>query len=333
MPIDSVIVHHIKTEPGQISELNLREELQPLNDYSETLFAELKRSFLARITREHGTFNNEGSPSLLQFELDAYFANRSNYVEMTSALMERLKTRLEEQKVELNADISFFLEQSDEQQNFYIFVHRRNEMITLNPQMEIIRSEVVDTGASLFGIKVDLTEWKQHDNYVYLSMLPPKGDKRLLEIFNELTGFANGLNKAEDTQAFLQGVDAYSKTIPQEQATEFKNHVIDFCLSQDQRDEPVNYRELTSEIDGIDGDAFIKTMNDFRPEAGEELMMDRRKLQRYVKFAGRDKDLAISFSSFQLNHKVYYQAENDTLTITGLPSALRKQLKTHLEEE
>jgi nucleoid-associated protein len=152
-------------------------------------------------------------------------------------------------------------------------------------------------------------------------------------VFTELTGFARGLNKDEDTQLFLDGIDEFSKIMPQEKAAAFKTQVVDYCISQEQRDEPVHYRELSRSLDDVDSEAFVNTMTQYTPENGEEVMMDRRKLRKYVKFAGRDKDLAISFSSFQLNHKVHYQPDSDTLTITGIPSALRKQLQEHLDNK
>jgi nucleoid-associated protein len=77
----------------------------------------------------------------------------------------------------------------------------------------------------------------------------------------------------------------------------------------------------------------MSTIASHRPGDEEEgLMMDRRALRRYVKFAGRDKDLAISFSSYQLHHRVHYDTESDTLSITGIPKALRSQLLGHLKE-
>jgi nucleoid-associated protein len=62
-------------------------------------------------------------------------------------------------------------------------------------------------------------------------------------------------------------------------------------------------------------------------------VVDRRSLRRYVKFAGREKDLAISFSSYQLDERVRYDVEGDTLHISGIPAALRKQLLGHIKGE
>ena len=77
---------------------------------------------------------------------------------------------------------------------------------------------------------------------------------------------------------------------------------------------------------------LLEVLYSHAPEGEQELMVDRRSLRRYVKFAGREKDLAISFNSYQLNKRVQYDADTDTLSINGLPKALRNQLLGHLKE-
>jgi nucleoid-associated protein len=89
---------------------------------------------------------------------------------------------------------------------------------------------------------------------------------------------------------------------------------------------------LSQALDGVDSAGFSSYLADHLPGGDGRLLLDRKSLQRYVKFAGRERDLAISFSSHQLNRRVHYQAETDTLSITGLPKMLRSQLLGHVEE-
>jgi nucleoid-associated protein len=97
-------------------------------------------------------------------------------------------------------------------------------------------------------------------------------------------------------------------------------------LNQDRQDEPVDVRELSFALDDIDREAFVSTVEQEQP-----FYIDRRSMQRYVKFSGREKDLSISFSSSQLNDRVVFDAGSDTLSIKGLPKALRDQLLGHLK--
>ena len=184
----------------------------------------------------------------------------------------------------------------------------------------------------MFGIKVDLHEWLMAKHYAYLSFVPPRGSRGLADSFTALTGFTAGLDKADSTEAFLAGVEAFAKHVDQDQVTSYRNQVVDYCAHQEQRDAPVDLHELSRSVEGIDGDRFSQFMSYYTPERDNTLMVDRRSLRRYVKFAGREKDLAISFSSYQLNSRVHYNPDKDTLSIEGIPRALRDQLLKHMNQ-
>ena len=107
-------------------------------------------------------------------------------------------------------------------------------------------------------------------------------------------------------------------------------------MEQDGQDAPVKLEELAKSVEGINPDEFVRIVASHtggESESEQELVVDRRSLRRYVKFAGREKDLAISFSSYQLDDRVRYDVESDTLHITGIPKALKKQLLAHINGE
>jgi len=333
MPLKHAIAHRINSNSEGEVELTLREQELPLEGASETLLNKLKASFLARISREHGSFNPEVPPSPLQQGLQALLDDGQDFVAMSSELLQWLKQQLAEHKVALYAHLLLFVEQSFDHHLFHLFVAGQSESLTLNEELAIVPSFAIDTGPSLFAIKVDLAEWRQRKDYAYLSLLPPRGNQLLGELFSQLTGFSNGLNKQEATLAFLEGVESYARQLPEERVDEYRNQVVEYCMEREQQDAPVQLRALAESMAEIDADSFVRTVAGKHSEEAPELRLDRRSLRRYVKFAGREKDLSISFNSYQLNKRVHYDAGSDTLSINGLPSALRKQLQGHVEED
>jgi nucleoid-associated protein len=330
MPLEHAIAHHLVCTNEGKAELTLRDGELPLEGYSEELFAKLKGGFLSRISREHGSFDGEGESSPLQRALEGYLAGEQEFSAMSGTLLQTFRQQLEQGKVEFNGHLLLFVEKSFEHHLFHLFVAGQNQSLRLNEALEVVPSFAIDTGSSLFGIKVDLAEWKERRDYAYLSLLPPRGNPPLLEAFRALSGFSNGLNKQEATLTFLEGIEAYARELPQEKVDDYRNRVVEYCMEKEEQDAPVALRELAGNIDDIDSDAFVRTVTQHTEEQ-PEVMLDRRSLRRYVKFAGREKDLAISFNSYQLNKRVHYDAESDTLSINGLPSALRKQLQGHME--
>jgi len=333
MPITHFITHRLLRTADAPARLSLRGDELSTEGRGEALLAKLKSAFLGRIAREHGSFAAEGEErSPLEQGLEGFLADEIPFARLSNDLMTWLRRAVDECAAELDAHFLFFAEEGPGRHLFYLFVARQQESLAISEELDVTANYAIDTGHSLFGIKVDLIEWKEHGHYAYLSLLPPRGDPALSDAFYRLTGFGNGLNKAEATLAFLEGVESFSRQMPDETADEFRHQVVEYCMEQEERDAPVDFRELAGTLDGVDTDHFVRTLTERAPDNRPDLMMDRRSLRRYVKFAGREKDLAISFSSHQLNQRVRYDPQQDTLTIHGLPRSLREQLLGHLKD-
>jgi len=332
MSIQHVCLSHISYSPDAgLSKSRPSSEL-PTEVESEQLLADLKRSFLARISREHGSFSTEKHECGFADELNKFIDKNSTFLELGSALSEKMESLIEAQKAEFDAHLLFFVEKSVGNHFFYLFVAGMNKALSIDSELQLTTCRSIDSSSSLYGIKVDLIEWKEHENYAYISLLPPR-NQEMAALFTQFTGFVNGLDKREQTLAFLNGIENFSQTIPEEQKNDYRSKVVEYCTECDEMDAPVDLSVLVREVEGIDRDEFMSAMSDYTPEDEGPLMVDRRSLRQYVKFAGRERDLAISFSAHQLNNRVQYDAQNDTLSITGLPKALRKQLQGHLKED
>ena len=338
MPITHAIAHQLHRGADTPAQLSLRADELATEGASEALLAKLKGSFLARISREHGSFATEGDTALLPRLLQQFLDDKLDFITLSRDFTTALQTQLDEAKIELDAHLLFFIEKSFDHHLFTLFIARQSESLTVNDELEITSSYAIDNGPSLFGIKVDLVEWRERKNYACLSLIPPRGNPLLSEAFYGLTGFSNGIDKEAATLAFLEGVEAFAKEVPQEQQKEYRNQVVEYCIEQDGQDAPVKLEELAKVVEGINPDEFVRivashTGGENESEQEQELVVDRRSLRRYVKFAGREKDLAISFSSYQLDDRVRYDVDSDTLHITGIPKALKKQLLGHINGE
>ncbi|MFC1747523.1 nucleoid-associated protein [Pseudomonadota bacterium] len=334
MPITHVTAHFLQRAADAEAKLSLRQDELAVDENKDELLDKLKNSFLSRLARKHGSFNAEDEPSLLATELDRFLNEEHSFSEMSATLMKKLESGVNEKEVDLKSHFLFFLESMSDQHNiFYLFVVSQNESLAISDSLEVTPSYSVDTGPSMFGIKVDLAEWKVRKNYAYLSYLPPRSNTLLAEVFDELSGFGAGVDKTEATEGFLKGVEAFAKQVPEEKVNEYRAKVVDYCVEQDEKDEPINIRGLSKELEGIDCEQFVREVLPHNPAGEEELRVDRRSLRRYVKFSGRDKDLSVSFSTYHLNGRVTYNDETDTLSIHGLPNALRSQLLAHIKSE
>lgn len=332
MSIDALIIHRLRHTPDSGPSVTPGRQPLPLDERAGALIDALQSSFLSRLTREHGSFAGDGEPAPLARELDAYATGKQDFATLTGRLLEHWRPLLEGAPQPVEADVICFADSHGDGQVFHLLVAGYKDAFSVDADLALTTSRHLDLGPSLFGIKVDLHEWRSAKHYAYLSLVPPRGNPALADSFSALTGFTRGLDEADSTEAFLAGVEAFAKQVDGDQVADYRRQVVDYCARQEQRDAPVDLGELARAVDGIDGERFGRFMADYAPPDDGALMLDRRSLRRYVKFAGRERDLAISFAASQLNSRVHYDPERDTLSIEGLPRALREQLLRHLHQ-
>ncbi len=330
MSISHFIVHQISAVEAGGTALNLGFREIALSKGTHDLIDKLKGAYLGRLGREHGSFAKDLPEAPLPKHLDAYLNKEITFLELTVKLMEKFKTLLDGQGEALDGHPIFFLEDAFDGQFLNCFIPAYKTAYTTGDDLQVEATSFLDFGASLFGVRINITEWKEHQNYTYLSLMPPRGNKTLNDVFTQWCGFGEGVDKVENTHRFLEGVEAFAPKVPEAEVSQYRNQVVDFCVEQNGRDAPVDLGELSRSVDSVDSEQFAEFMTDYAPQGEGALRMDPRGLKKYVKFTGREKDLAISFSSDQLNSRVHYNQDKDTLSIEGIPKALRDQLLAHL---
>ena len=336
MPITHLIAHHIEKQIDEDSILSLRKSELENNAQQLTLFNALKNSFNTRISRKHGSFDDESKTVFLASEINHFLQDENQFENFTANFMKSVDEFVSKHNGELNAHFLFFIESNEKQNVFYLFIVHRNEYLTFSDTLEIMPSYSIDTGSTLCGLKLHIDDWQQRPKYHYLTLVPPKGNDVLSDALHELSGFGNKIDKAKSTKAFLENVESFSKQIPEEKQQEFREKIIDYCEEQEAKDEAVHIPTLSKSLEGIDCEKFIRQMLPHNPvqgsdESEEEILVDKRSLRRYVKFSGRDKDLSLTFSSNQLNVSIFYDERAETLVIQNIPKSLKKQLQNHLK--
>ncbi len=330
MPISHFITHRIFNTADSKIATELRQDELPSSDLLESFAAEIKQAYMSRISREHGKFGTEKEDRLLADLLDHLAEERISFLQLSETLLEALKHALEDGQQEINGHAIFFQEKIYQNEYFYLIIAKQRESLTINGKLEVEKVHSIDLGPSLVVAKIDITEWKKNQNNAYLTITIPRANKSFAEAFRTVVGFSDGINKAEDTQELLNTVEGFTKNISDEQVSGYRTQVVEYCMEQELMDSPVELAGLSQAIDAVNSDEFSRYLADNLPGGEQQIRMDRKSLRSYVKFAGREKDLAVSFSSHQLNKRINYNAGSDTLSITGLPKTLRGQLLRHL---
>ncbi len=133
----------------------------------------------------------------------------------------------------------------------------------------------------------------------------------------------------EETREFLDIIDQYAETIPEEKVREYKSQVLDYCVEQDRVGQPVVFEEISTQLDEKQPQQFSNFISENQQLPKPEIRTDRSSLKRYIRFFGRDKNMSISFSADMFGENIVYDEQAGTLTIKEIPKSLRQQFQKH----
>lgn len=332
MAITHFVTHRIYKQAESDVTLELRAEEAQIDQQVESFAAALKRAYQSRASREHGRFGSDVEGAVLETLIQPLLADESAFLNMSEQFAQQLKQALDNKQLELDGHLIMMREVALDLEVLYLFITNYKESIAINNHLNVEPIQYVDLGASLLALKVDVSLVRQGMSDFYLSVTTPRSNKELVEVFRSLSGFSDALDKEKETQSFLQNVETFAKQVPEEQVNTFKTQVVDYCIERDKLDEPVEFVALSHAVDGINADAFVDALSAGGDggDAQTAVRVDRGSLKRYSKFSGREKDVAVSFSPELLGDRVKYDIDTDTLTLTGIPKLLRRQLKEYI---
>lgn len=334
MAISHLIAHRIqRLTPSTGATLQLREADIERDGKIEECCREMKLCFIKKLSKNHGKFSNDMATHPMSSWLKECTEERLGYVSFTHKAMQHFKLCLDKGEALIDAFV-FFVQESFEhgdELSIYIVDHQNAQYIDGNLTLQ--DSLYLNSNTINLAAKINLREWLGDDEQVnYLSVLIWRGEKELSDAFSEFTGFSDKVDIKEDTEAFLEVVDTYTKALPEEEAVETRERVVNYCMEQDKAGERVLISELSSHINEEDEKAFEKHLFEQKPHFKRELIPDRPQLRQYIRISGRDDLLSMSFDSKCLGETVVYDAESDSLVIHKIPSALKTKLMQHMRK-
>ncbi|GAB3106701.1 nucleoid-associated protein [Aestuariicella hydrocarbonica] len=334
MPLTHCIAHAIRRSGTEAPvEASLREQSLPATSYLEELVRELKHSYVGKAGKQYGQFDSDLSVSVVAQWLREFREERLSFERFTVKATEHFQSLLSDTDVVLDGHILFAIESLADADSLYVYLLLHNEGVYLDGDLSLQTSRFLDVRGVLLGAKVDMTAWRSEEGGSYLSVLRARGDKDLTDQFWRWIGFADQRDISSETTAFLDVVSAYSDTLKDEDVQVYRNKVVDYCLEQDKRGEPVVIRELSEHVDDAAPEKFEQFIRQSQGEATPaQLIPDRRQLKQYIRISGRNDLLSMSFAAECLGETIVYDREDDSLTIRNIPAPLKLRLIKHMQK-
>jgi nucleoid-associated protein len=322
-------------QPGQPARIKPGASLnEPGGDY-EALHKQMKRLFNSKPGKKYGRFTEDVSESPFSAWLKDYLADKQSFSSLTDRLFAQWQELLTGSQDEHQGYLMLVHEALADSDVVYLLIVESDGALRFDGNQALDTTDVLSLSRLNLALRIELDDWQGDtpaDNY--LTLVHARGTGEIGDLFIRLAGFTNQVDVEKETLTFLDAVEAFAKQADApEEAGKVRNRAYEFCKEQHALGEPVAVEALSGYLDEDRPERFKQFAAESRdiPE-NTILHPDHRKVKKLVRIAGSGGGMSVSFSSDLVNQAVYYDRDNDALTITRLPKALREQLQRYLEE-
>lgn len=335
MPIQHCIVHLIEKKPdGTPALLHARDtELAP-SQALENLLADLNDSYNAKQGKAWGLFHPESGAYPFSGWLSAYLEGDQDFTAFSLKAVEQLKKLMEESNLSVGGHVLFAHYQQGMTDYLSIALLHHSEGIAVTDTLDVASAKHLDLAQLHLAARINLSEWRNNANSKqYISFIKGKNGKKVSEYFRDFIGCQEGVDSPSETRTLLKAFSDFveSEDLPEEQAREKTDVLVDYATTQSRAGQPITLNELSELIDGERPKAFYDHIRNKDYGLSPEIPADKRTINQFRRFTGRAEGLSISFESHLLGSKIEYDEAKDMLIIRQVPTQLKDQLKRRKE--
>jgi nucleoid-associated protein len=329
MTLQHCIIHCIeRTIPGADVTTTLRDQENNNAGSAYSLFEQLKQSYQRSSQKQYGYFDRDISDNPVPAWLKEQQQGKSSFPRTSQRLLEQLQQKMGENDEAFSAHIMIALETIMDQEQIYIFWLNHVESMHIDNSIEVAPTQFIDGNKLQYGARLYIGEWLDECSQKYLSIITSRGNKHISNAFSDFLGFSTGLDLVEETSEFLNIVDQYADSLPDEKSNDYKGKILDYCVEQDKQGAPVVFENISTQLNEDEPKSFSTFISARQETPKTEIYTDRTSLKRYVRYFGRDKNMSISFSADLFGEGIIYDETSGTLTIKQIPKSLKQQLKS-----
>lgn len=274
---------------------------------------------------------SESNGKALPCALRAWHDQNTDFDALSWAIAESFEEGLREWDDTFRGHLMVATQVMFEQRFLWVYWLQEREAWEVDAQGELRAVASVDTGQLKYAASVQVSTWAKDPEALSLTMVTARGVPELTQSFENAFQLIDEQDKLAETGKFLEVVEGYAELLDDEQAAETRKEVVSYCLDKARSGEEADIKELSGQLNPSEPEAFANFVYEHDQDARAPANPDAKSLKDYVRFAGRDKDLSISFSSHLVGHGVTYNATENSLLLEQLPAALKEQLERHIK--
>ncbi|NOR69014.1 MAG: hypothetical protein GQ532_04860 [Methylomarinum sp.] len=333
MNINHIIVHSIEKEQHQTAiTLHLRTEELQVDDKVVSLLEGVRSVYTNKTGKAFGMLgiNRSFSRELKKFQQDEI-----EFIEFTNVAMNELKGHMAQEPLATGGYLLFSDFNNNGKHYFMVIMLKSKDGLSFDDELKLMDAHHLELDKLHFAARVDVDSWLSDAGENNVSFVKGRASSAVTTYFKEFLGVEEFSESAKTTQTLVTAVINYCRQeleLDNEATESYKITVHDYCKSKHANEEPIFLDELSRFLDEETPSAFMEYAQE-KYEIPNEFQVDIGKLRKFLRYAGYDKDVRISFTSEIFGTRVKYDSETDVLTIKQPPNSLKKQLVAEMQQE
>lgn len=266
----------------------------------------------------------------LQLQLDKLMAGEEDFVAFTHHVSKLLTHHLQAFATPETGFLVFSHFQFLATDYLLIALLDTKEHVEVTGDLNFSVSSHLDMAKMQLAARIDITQYKtslEHNRYV--SFIKGRIGRKVSDFFMQFMGCEELVDIKQQNKQLLNNVEQYldsEQFDPQEkQAT--RANLVEYYKDKLETGEDISVKDIAQALSSDDQKQdFYSFAQSMEQPLEETFQPDRAAIKTLSKFTGQGGGISLSFDRKLLGDRVYYNQENDTITIKGLPANLRDQL-------
>lgn len=335
MVLQDFVVHLIEKQvDSSSSNLSVNNENITSSTSLERLVDELNKVYNSKSNKIFGSFlepeisDEIESINSMKDLLSQFINGQHNFIEYTHKSMKLLKHYIEQASKATGGYVIFAHYKLFGCDFMLIAMVNNVSGVSVNHDLKINDIDYLDVARLHLAARIDLTQWQEEpESGRYISMIRTKESHKLSEYFRKFIGSDETIDSKQETNELFTAVNQFCDTnLDDEQKTQFKKKAAEYCLEQAENGQNVVLKDFSNYAAEGAVEDFLNYVSSEQFGLNKEISPNKTTIRRFHKLSGRNERVSITIDEEALGESVIFDPENETLTISDIPTTLKAQL-------
>ncbi len=332
--IEKLVVHKLIKSQHGVASIELAEALINITPSAQRLIDHLHKLYAERPGKGYGKFEEDENNFPMRRFIREYFVDHStDYYALSQVMMEHLQSRAGQEQLATGGYV--LISHVNNGANDFLLVAIVTEVVgtAITEGLEIIDSVHLDMSNLRVAGRVDLTAWQGGADR-YVSFLKGRGE--VANYFKQFLGCNDVLVALQETQKLVRGLESFAveQHLEPAERDQLFEQAYTYLEELGRSGSPVSLDALANRLWSDMPDDLKTALAAEELQLSDGFIPDRRAIKVLMKFKGTSTHWKLEFDRRGLrNGDIKYDSVNNTLILSSIPVALRKELLDELTED